>query len=136
MKKVFFSMVFCLLLAVPAAAAVQEFERVKVDVPAGWVANAQGPVVIVAAPDGHAAITVTITPNGGQSPEATAKALAQSLNGSAPKLEDGVFVIEFENQGVSGRQYLKPLSNSEVMIISTAGDDAKLKDIVLSISSK
>jgi hypothetical protein len=136
MKKLFFTIVCCLLFAAPAAAAVQEFEKVKVDVPDGWAANAQGPVVIVAAPDGHAAVTVMVSPNPGQSLEAMAKAMSQQFNGSAPKQEDGAFVFEFKNQGLTGKQYFMPAAGGEVMIISTAGDDAKLKDIVRSVSPK
>jgi hypothetical protein len=135
MKRLFVAVILCLSFAGSAAAATQTFGRVQVDVPAGWSAEVQGEIVLVAAPDGHAAATVVIIPNSfGRSPEATAQSLSQQLNGSAPKPENGAFVFEFENQGVVGKQYLISVASGEIMCISIAGDDVKLNGIVRSVA--
>jgi mevalonate pyrophosphate decarboxylase len=113
-----------------ALAAVQEFDAVSVDVPAGWTATAAGPNVTIIADDGSGVIGIALSPSGGQSAEALAKAYGQTV-----KQENSFYIVEINAQGMKSTQYFQD-AGSNILVIVTSGTHSALGGIAKSVKVK
>jgi uncharacterized protein with NAD-binding domain and iron-sulfur cluster len=133
MKKLALAVLLTLILSVPALAAVQEFEKFKIDVPSGWQAISAGMGVTLTSNDGSA-ISIAVIPGSGQTPKALAEATAQQM-GSAVTEADGFYVVESKVQTTSTKQYFKALG-SDILNVNAIGSSSAIPGIIKSIAAK
>lgn len=124
MKKLVMSLVMVLAFAVSASAAVKEFDSVKMDVPDGWVTQAQGPVVAAVAPDQSMGVTVIVAPAQGQDAKAIAETGAKAVNGTDLKAEGDGWMFKFDQNGQKGSMLVR-VAKDQAMVITMIGDGAE-----------
>lgn len=124
MKKLVMSLVMVLVFAVSASAAVKEFDSVKMDVPDGWVTQAQGPVVAAVAPDQSMGVTVIVAPAQGQDAKTIAETGAKAVNGTDLKAEGDGWMFKFDQNGQKGSMLVR-VAKDQAMVITMIGDGAE-----------
>lgn len=135
MKKLWMTVVLVLAFAVSASAAVKEFEACTVDVPDGWITQAQGPVAIIASPDGGEAVTLIVAPSQGQDAKTIAETGAKSVNGTDLRADGDAWTFKFDQSGQKGTMRVWVVGDKAV-IGTLMGDTGKLMDILKTVQVK
>ncbi len=127
------SLVLSFSLCIAASAAVKEFPKFSVDVPAGWSASEQDGTVILMADDKTASVSITRGDTDGASFVDLAKAFAKELKGTEPQEQDGVYVFTF-NGGASTA--ILGGEGKEYALMVMSGKSDKFEAIMGSIKDK
>ena len=128
----FATLVMTLCLFAFAQAEVKQFTNFKAEVPAGWNSMEQQGAVMIMAPDGSSAVTITMVPHGGMSAEDVAKQASQALSGSAPEKDGDGWSFTYNVAGVEGRNYVKTKGDN-LISIAVVGNSSELEKILDSI---
>ena len=131
MKKLITALVMVLAFAVSASAAVKEFETVKMDVPEGWVTQAQGPVTAAVAPDQSRGVTVIVAPAQGQD----AKTGAKAVNGTDLRAEGDGWMFNFDQNGQKGSMLVR-VAKDQAMVITLIGEGPEVLNTAKSVEFK
>ena len=135
MKSRIMSLVMVLAFALPASAAVKEFDSFTMDVPDGWLVHSQDPVVVAASLDTESVITVVVTPSQGMSAKELAETAAQGINGTDLKADGDAWSLQFENEGQKGTMVIR-VEKEQAIICTLIGQDPALAGIPGSVTLK
>ena len=135
MKKLITALVMVLAFAVSASAAVKEFETVKMDVPEGWVTQAQGPVTAAVAPDQSRGVTVIVAPAQGQDAKTIAETGAKAVNGTDLRAEGDGWMFNFDQTGQKGSMLVR-VAKDQAMVITLIGEGPEVLNTAKSVEFK
>ena len=124
-----------LALVTPAWARVRKFDYFSVDVPGGWTAEQQGATVVVAAAEDEAAsVSIAVAPMGAASLEELAWALSAQMDGTEPELDDEVWTVTFTDlAGVESAAFLIEGDEEHYIVASVSGWDDAIEGILDSL---
>lgn len=130
-------LVLALLLSMStlAVAAVKDFPKFSIDVPAGWTSSQDGPTVILIADDKTASISITVGDTEGETIETLAKAFTQELKGSAPTPKDGGYTFTFKSGAVESNAFITGEGKEYALFVVT-GTHASIPAIMESLKEK
>lgn len=130
------TLVLFLLLCGTAFAAVQDFPKFKIDVPADWTSSQNGPTVILIANDRSASISITVAPTEGATLDVLAKAFAKEFKGSDPVASNGGYEFSFKGTAESHALILENPDTKEYVLVVITGENPKVPEILNTLQDK
>ena len=139
-KIMFFAFLLSLALCLPAMAEVKDFGVFTVDVPAGWNAtqDKESGVVIIAAADKSAVLTIFVSPTEGVSVADIAQMFATELKGSTPQRQAGadeVYVFTYKSGEVESTAVISA-ADKDYLLLTMTGSNPEMGKILASIQEK
>lgn len=130
MKRILALVAVLVFVATAAFGAVQDFSKFSLDVPAGWSASEQDDTVTLIADDKTASMTISVASTEGNSLEAVANGLSETLKGTKPEVDaDGDYSFTFDNgNGVTSHALITGADGMFCAFVMT-GIENKASDI-------
>ena len=126
MKRLSIAVLLVALFAAVSFAAVQDFGKFKIDVPAGWTATQDGETVGIVKDDNTAAISITYGNTDGASLEEIAEEFVKALKGRNLQNNEGVYVFEMTNaNGIDSKCILTGENQEYGLVVITGGENAQ-----------
>lgn len=125
--------------AAMAFAAVQDFGKFTVDVPAGWTATPDGETVGIVKDDNTASMSITYDSLDGSSLKEAADAFVEALNGKGLKQEGDMYTFTMTNaNGVESKCFIGGDDKNYCLIVVTGAENApdEISAIMDSIKEK
>ena len=102
------------------------------DVPEGWITQAQGPVTAALAPDQSRGVTVIVAPAQGQDAKTLAEAGAKAVNGTELRAEGDAWMFDFDRNGQKGSMLVR-VDKDQAMVITLIGEGPEVMNTALSV---
>ena len=126
MKRLSIAVLLVALFAAVSFAAVQDFGKFRVDVPAGWTATQDGETVGIVKDDNAAAVSITYGDADGASIEEIATEFVKALKGRNLQNNDGIYTFEMTNaNGIDSTCTLTGDDKEYGLIVVTGGENAQ-----------
>lgn len=126
MKRLSIAVLLVALFAAVSFAAVQDFGKFRVDVPAGWTATQDGETVGIVKDDNAAAVSITYGDADGASIEEIATEFVKALKGRNLQNNDGIYTFEMTNaNGIDSKCTLTGDDKEYGLIVVTGGENAQ-----------
>lgn len=128
-----------LLFAIPASAALEQFNDYSVDLPEGWIVQRDGITMAFVAPDRSAIMMVTVESTAhmmaeGVTVESLAEAYAEELKGSKPKkVESDYYSFTFTSPDGLPSEASVVVSGRRFYLITISGKHKDLAKMVESV---
>ena len=106
---------------------VQTFERFSVDVPEGWSARQEGPMVLLTKNDCSASMSITVADPQGMNKKALAQAFMRELKGTSLERDsDGDYTFDIMNAGgEKSEAYLGGDDDDYILFVITGMKNAR-----------
>lgn len=126
MKRLLVALTLVAVFATASLAAVQDFGKFTIDVPAGWTATQDGETVGIVKDDNAAAVSISVDSTDGASLKELADAFVKELNGRNLNFVDNTYQFEMTNaNGVDSKAILSGDDKMFALFVITGAENAR-----------